>query len=71
MNFIINYVMLRLAAFRNAQARDEGSLSLENILFITAIAGIATFVTAFYSDLGQWFQGISLPESPDLTAPSN
>ncbi len=47
--------------------RDQkGNLSLEHILFIVAVAGLSGAVATFYTDIGSWFGGISLPDAPSF-----
>ena len=50
----------------NALREEKGNLSLEHILFIVAVAGISTAVSAFYGDIATWFEGITLPGTPSL-----
>ncbi|MCC6220221.1 MAG: hypothetical protein IT291_03160 [Deltaproteobacteria bacterium] len=47
-------------------AEVRGNLSLEHILFIVAVAGLAGAVATFYTDIGAWFGGITLPEPPSF-----
>lgn len=53
-------------------ANEKGSLSLENVLFIGAVAGIATGVTAFYADINTYLTDVTVSASPtNLGATSN
>jgi hypothetical protein len=45
---------------------QRGSISLEYILFIVAIAAVSAGVLAFYTNLGSWFENISLPAQPSF-----
>lgn len=62
--------MIRLYCYLRSQ-EEKGSLSLENILFITAIAAVGSAVITFYGGLGDWFGQVSLPNAPNIGGTTN
>lgn len=50
----------------NIKQNEKGSISLEYILFIVAIAAASAGIIAFYTNIGTWFQNFALPSQPSL-----
>lgn len=51
------------------KANSRGSVSLEHILFISAVLGIAGLVATFYNNIGNYLQNIDPSNSTFNTAP--
>lgn len=54
---------------RRSVSSQRGSLALEQVLFIAAIAAMATGLYAFYGSLSSYFEGFSVPQPPGSGGP--
>jgi uncharacterized protein (UPF0333 family) len=44
--------------------KEKGSLSLEHILFIGAVVAMSVGITAFYTNITTYFQGVGFAAAP-------
>ncbi len=48
------------------RVREKGSISLEYILFVVAVVAVSGGILAFYTNIGDWFENITLPAQPEF-----
>ncbi len=57
-------VLKSVVQFHNGSEREEGSLALEQILFIGAIVALSAGLFVFYDNLSTYFSSVGFSTAP-------